>query len=107
MGEPLDPLRQLIAVAAAVGFDPAKVDEATDELVGMHLRIAELERQRDPRKQATAELAERVGSAYDALVRNGITRRRVSILSDRFDLSKPRIYALLRLYRVSQPYFLV
>jgi hypothetical protein len=101
MGEPLDALRQLIAVAAAVGFDQAKLDEATDELVAMALHIAELERQTDMRKAATAELADSVGRAHDAMERNG-TGRRIPILCERFERSRGRIYQLLKLYRLTQ-----
>jgi hypothetical protein len=104
MGEPLDALRQLIAVAAMVGFDQAKLNEATDELVAMALRIAELERQADMRKTATADLADRVGRASDAMERNG-TARRIPILCERFDRSRGRIYQLLKLYRVRQHKF--
>jgi hypothetical protein len=101
VGEPLDSLRQLIAVAAAVGFDQVKLNEATDELVAMALRIAALERQADMRKTATADLADRVGRAHDAMERNG-TSRRIPILCERFERSRGRIYQLLKLYRVTQ-----
>lgn len=88
----LDRLRELIGVAAAAGID---VRAAADELVALALEVADLQRQADPRKRSTTELARRVAKADESLKRNGMTNGRIPVLAERFGRSTSRIHALL------------
>jgi hypothetical protein len=91
----LDSLRELIGLAAAAGIDPQTVRGAADELVALALEIGDLQRQADPRKRSTTELARRVAKADASLRRIGMTNGRIPVLAERFGRSTSRIHALL------------
>jgi len=91
-------IQQLLAICGALGIDERMLVAAADEIVALSLRIAELERQRDPRKAETAELARRVGRAHAALAGND---RAIAILCERFGRSRSRIHVLINFFKLS------
>jgi hypothetical protein len=91
-------LRELIDRAEQFGMARSLVAAAATEFVALNLRIAQLERQIDPRRRRSLAEAHRVAKAARAL---GDRIDKTAILRERFGLSKSQINRLLRLARES------
>jgi hypothetical protein len=82
-------LQRLIDHARAGGADSAWLKVMTGELVELRLCV-------DPRKQQTLALAREISKADEAMRRAG-TQDRAAALCERFSVSRPSVYRLLKL----------
>jgi hypothetical protein len=87
--------RELIRLAKRGGADPRWLNARASELVELLLELEALRRAADPRKVKTMVLAREVSDADKALRSTGVTDR-VLVLCKRFNLSRSRVHALLK-----------